>query len=184
MTIVAAAVLALGTLIGGVAAFVKHDDGPANSDNTGTVGNNGCNINGDQSSCTVQQIMGDETLTDPEFRKEMAKASTAAPAGAGPYQFVVVDTGKLGLMVRTGPEADDEQFGSVGNRGIVWADCQQRSSFNGDPSMGVGPVWLKIHWPQTTGKEFANSQPKDPARGWVFRGYVIPAGHNGKIPNC
>lgn len=45
--------------------------------------------------------------------------------------------------------------------------------------MKVGPVWLKIHWPHTTGTQWANSQPKDPTEGWVF---AVPARHNGTIP--
>ncbi|MFC9694338.1 hypothetical protein ACFTSF_37690 [Kribbella sp. NPDC056951] len=208
---IAAAVAALLTALGGVLAAVQPfsgDDkssadkpastssGTGNVSNSGgdnNIGNTGSNNSGGN-NCTasgtgstahcVQQLMADETLTDPQFRTEMAKVSTNQPPAAGPYQYVVVDTGKLGLKVRTGPELNDEQFGSAGNRSILWADCQLKSNFNADPSMKVGPVWLKIHWPHTTGTQWANSQPKDPAQGWVFAGYAIPAGHNGTIPTC
>lgn len=200
-----AAVAALLTAVGGVVAAVQPfsgDDKPnteksagsgtGNVNNSGDGNNIGNNDGGN--SCTasgtgatahcVQQLMADKTLADPQFRSEMAKVSTAPPPAQGPYQYVVVDTGELGLKVRTGPELNDEQFGSAGNRSIIWAECQLRSNFNADPSMKVGPVWLKIHWPHTTGTQWANSQPKDPAQGWVFAGYVIAAGHNGTIPTC
>lgn len=207
---IAAAVAALLTALGGFLAAVQpfSGDDKSNADkpastNSGTgngnsgddnnIGNTGSNNSGGN-NCTasgtgstaqcVQQLMADETLTDPQFRTEMAKVSTNPPPATGPYQYVVVDTGKLGLKVRTGPEMNDEQFGSAGNRSILWADCQLKSNFNADPSMKVGPVWLKIHWPHTTGTQWANSQPKDPAQGWVFAGYAVPAGHNGTIPTC
>lgn len=115
----------------------------------------------------------------------MEGVSTEKPPAKGPYQYVVVGTSDLGLKVRTGPDLYDSQIGSAGNRSIVWAECQKRSGFDADPSMKVGPVWLKIHWPSNTpGTQFANSEPKNPVQGWVFRGYAIPAGHNGNIPAC
>lgn len=190
---IAAATAALLTAIGGLVAAVQpfsgqdkpNADKPASNIGSNNAGGNNCTASetGAAVHC-VQLLMADETLTDPQFRSEMAKLSTAPPPDKGPYQYVVVDTGKLGLKVRTGPELNDEQFGSAGNRSILWAECQLRSNFNADPSMKVGPVWLKIHWPNTTGTQWANSQPKDPAQAWVFAGYVVPAGHNGTIPTC
>jgi hypothetical protein len=184
----AAAVTAIAALLGSIAAFGGHDEPPApqTNGNQSNVGGDGCTATGQNSQCSVEvkRVLDDETLTDPDFRKELAKVSTAAPPAVGPYQFVVVETGKIGLKVRSGPGAKDEQIGSTGNRSIVWAECQQTSDFNADPSMNIGPIWVKIHWPATTGTGFANSQPKDPANGWVFRGYLVAAGHNGNIPAC
>lgn len=189
---IAAAATALLAAIAAVVAAVRPSsaDDKANttgSYNTGSYNSGGINCTASGSGATahcVEQLMADDTLTDPQFRREMANLSTAAPAAQGPYEYVVVDTGKLGLKVRTGPEATDEQFGSAANRSIIWAECQMRSAFDADPSMKAGPVWLKIHWPSTTGTQWANSQPKDPVQGWVFAGYVIPAGHNGRVPAC
>ncbi|GAA1704117.1 hypothetical protein GCM10009745_59530 [Kribbella yunnanensis] len=212
LTVGAGVLAAVGGLLVGIGAVTQADESKTDRTATNSGGSNNTSNNGDHNTsgsnntgsnnsggntvvcpatdsgavtnCPLQQIMGDETLTDPEFRKQIAAVSTDAPAAPAPYQFVVVDTGKLGVKVRTGPETSDMQFGSAGNRSILWVDCQVRSSFDADPTTGAGPVWLKVRWPNTTGTEWANSQPRDPARGWVYRGYAIPAGHNGDIPAC
>lgn len=193
---------ALAALIAGVAQLVDvGSDGPGdrsisdsgsgggNANNNGDgaavgTGNTACAASAPGAVANCQRILTNEELTDAELRRQMAGISKSKPAADGPYPFVVVDTGSIGLVVRTGPEKNDEQFGSAANRSILWVDCQRRSSFDPAPTLNAGPVWLKIHWPKTTGTQWAKSQPKDPAQGWVYRGYTIPVGHDGSIRSC
>ncbi|MEU4396778.1 hypothetical protein [Kribbella sp. NPDC023855] len=183
----AAVIAAIGGLLGGIAAFSKDEPAQKTDDNTSSVGGDGCIAVGPNSQCSTKlnDVLRDGKISDADFKQKLAPTSTAPPTGNGPYLFVVIDTADLGLKVRSGPRAKDQQIGTSANRTVVWADCEQKSDFDPDPSLDTGPRWLKIHWPnKTPGGQFFNSEPGAPAQGWVHRGYVIPAGHNGNIKPC
>jgi hypothetical protein len=74
-------------------------------------------------------------------------------------------------------KSDRHQREPHGRVGRPRAGVELRS----DPSLDTGPRWLKIRWPnKTPGGQFFNSEPGAPAQGWVHRGFVVPAGHNGE----
>ena len=90
-----------------------------------------------------------------------------------------------GLKVRSTNVAAGEQLGGLAAHYPAWAVCQARSNFDPDPTTGTGPVWLKIKWDQQQPSgEFHESNSGAKTTGWAYRGYLVPVGHNGDIPDC
>lgn len=182
-----------------VTVITSSGDGGQNADISGS-GNNvnqnsgtqnqasgTCGQIGTGNSCVVQlQTLAKETPTDDQFKTELAKRSTAAPSPDGPWAFVVIDTGDLGLFARSGNVARADRIGYAINRELVWADCVATIDFTPpEPINNVGPRWLKVRW--KTDQPNGNHQLSDPGdtkRAWMYRGLTVPFGHNGAIPSC
>ena len=127
------------------------------------------------------------SATDAEFKSELAKSATAAPTAPGPWPFVVVDTGDLGLFARSSNEVNAEYLGTALNRAIIWADCVATSNFAPADVSGedaVGPLWLKVRWAAVEPMQNSVSEPTEEATAWMYRGLAVPLKHNGQIPAC
>ena len=152
--------------------------------------NRGGNNCSQHSSCTitteVKQILQNPGADDATVRKQLLDAGRGRkPTGTGPWPFVVLDTGEVGLEVRNDPGRPGRQIGSLGARTIGWVDCQIRNDFDPGGGSNPGPVWYRLRWPTNRqGVKFQNSQPSDTFRGWGYAGYLVPAGHDGSIPPC
>jgi hypothetical protein len=105
-------------------------------DNTSSVGGDGCIAVGQNSQCSTKlnDVLRDGKISDADFAQKLAASSTVPPTGNGPYLFVVIDTADLGLKVRSGPRAKDQQIGTSANRTVVWGDCERTSDFDADPA--------------------------------------------------
>lgn len=122
--------------------------------------------------------------TSEEARALAARYANVKPSPKGPWAFYVLDT-QIGLKVRTSGVQAGVQIGSAGDGALVWAECRQITSFAPPAEFPVGPRWLRIRWPNNNPtKKFMDSSPEDPYTGYVYEGYVVPAGHNGHIPAC
>ncbi len=121
--------------------------------------------------------------TERQLRDSGTRYAQVSPQGPAPWAFIVVADPSLGLKVRTSGLADGSQIGTAAFNAEVWAECRQDTGFNaGEPS---GSVWYRIRWPNETPTiEFFNSSPGDSGEGWVYGGLLVPAGHNGDIPDC
>jgi hypothetical protein len=120
-----------------------------------------------------------------EIRALAEDYADVEPSGDGPWPFWVL-VSPDGLKVRTSGDDDGEQIGTAANENTVWADCLVETDFNPPSRNDVGPMWLRIRWPNdgVGTSDFLNSGPSDPHRGYVYLGYTVPAGHNGGIPSC
>jgi len=146
-----------------------------------------CGQIGNGNSCVVQlQDLSKDTPTDGEFKAKLEKLSTAAPASPGPWAFVIIDTGNLGLFARSANIAQANRVGYAMNRDLVWADCVASSDFTPpDPGNDVGPQWLKVRWKNDQpSSNHMLSDPGDTKQAWMYRGLTVPFGHNGDIPSC
>jgi hypothetical protein len=176
----------------GVLALVnngKSGGGDTVSSNRVSQVSGGCGQVGVTNNCEVLVEQLDEfsarARNEAEFRREVAKASTGPPQGSGPWTYVVVGTGDLGLKVRSNGEQDGVHVGGVTNQSILWVDCVATTSFEPDPVINAGAKWLRVRWPnQRPSKEWFSSAPGDKYRGYAYVGYTIPYGHNGNIPAC
>lgn len=108
------------------------------------------------------------------------------PPATGPWPFTVVNTGTQGLKVRSTNTVEGVQLGALPNLNTAWAECQTDSPFDPVPNDEGGAKWLRIKWDQQTqdDKNYYESQPDAKATGWIYRGLVVPLGHNGTIPQC
>jgi hypothetical protein len=160
------------------------------------IGGN-CVQNGNNNSCTVQQIQqqaGELRNGNPQQQKnDIAKISQAEPKVPGPWPYFVyntVNTGTgqdVGLKVKKAPSVRGEQVGSTPPGSLVWADCLVVNDY--DPEVGsdvdVGPKWLRIHWPvDTPNTAYSTSSPQALFLEYVYAGYALPFTHNGNIPQC
>lgn len=146
-----------------------------------------CGQIGTGNTCVVQlQELAKDTPTDDDFKAEIAKRSTSAPVPPGPWAFVVIDTGELGLFARSANVAQANRLGYALNREVVWADCVATSDFlPPSPGNDVGPRWLKVRWKNDQpGGGHLLSDPGDSKQAWMYRGLTVPFGHNGDIPPC
>lgn len=182
----AAVAAAVAGIVAVVVALWPSSNPPAA---VNTAGNNACIINGQQNTCSVNT--SNEILNDPgkdwkEIRRELlALGKDSVPAGPGPWQFAVLGTGDIGLKIRSNPEKDGFQVGSLGEKNIAWVDCQARSGFDPAGAGGPGPVWYRIRWPQNSPtNRFLNSQPDAPYEAWGYSQYLVPVGQNGAVPAC
>ncbi|MDT0349526.1 hypothetical protein [Pseudonocardia charpentierae] len=166
--------------------IVNQDTGSQDNGNNINCGHVEANAH-----CTVQiqdavGRLSTSTPNDGQFKAELAKQSTTAPSGDGPWPFVVVDTGPEGLFARSSADVAANRLGYTTNRSIVWADCVQKSAFTPpNPINDVGPVWLRVHWKNDAPSKAAlMSDPGDAEAAYMYRGLVVPYGHNGAIPAC
>lgn len=88
-------------------------------------------------------------------------------------------------MVRSSGERDGKQVGSSGDGATLWVDCLATTKF-APPSSGEGSTrWARVRWPnKEPKKDFFNSALTDIYVGWVSYPYLVPAGHNGQVPDC
>lgn len=122
---------------------------------------------------------------DAILRADARRFVNVPPTGQGPWPFAVVGTFDVGLKVRSTNAADGKGLGGLAPHHIAWAVCQHRSAFDPDPTTGTGPIWLKVKWEQQEpSTAFFDSDPSATATAWVYRGFLIPVGHNGNIPDC
>jgi hypothetical protein len=143
----------------------------------------------DGSNCVVTLTQAvtkasQSSATDAEFKSELTKSATPAPADPGPWPFVVVDTGDLGLFARSGNEVNAERLGTALNRTIIWADCVATSSFAPADATGdnaVGPLWLKVRWAAVGPMQNSVSEPTEQATAWMYRGLAVPLQHNAEF---
>jgi hypothetical protein len=127
-----------------------------------------------------------EAQSEQELIDKLRAGAIAAPVGAGPWPFVVVDTQREGAFARSTSEMIADRLGFAPEHSIVFAECQTRNSFT-PPGVrrNVGPVWLRVRWKNTLpSKDSFLSDPSDPYTSWMYRGYLEPFGHNGEIPQC
>ena len=123
--------------------------------------------------------------TRQELERVTRKFVDIEPSGDGPWPFYV-SVNELGLMVRTTGTMDGRQIGTAGNGATLWVECQERTDFTPPAIEDVGPVWLRVRWPNNEPDvpTTFNSSPSDRYTGYVYKAYAFPAGHNGHIPNC
>jgi hypothetical protein len=163
---------------------------PTETESDNATGSNSCIVNGSQGSCIVDSS-STELLQDPnaevdQTRRRLEEAGrNSTPTGTGPWQFVVLGTKDLGLKIRSNAGRSGSQIGSLAEKSTAWVECQIRNDFDPVGAAGPGPVWYKIRWPnRTSTTQFFNSEPRSPYRGWGYKHYLIPFGHNGLIPQC
>lgn len=147
----------------------------------------------DELVCNVtQELQGisDQDPNEENFKAKLKGISQGPPSPSGPWPYAVFNTIDshgidIGLKVRAGPELRDSQVGSASRRAIVWAECVVTNTFDPEPDTGIGPTWLRIHWPNNSPTtQYFQSSPTDIFRAYVYAGYVLPFKHNGDIPRC
>ena len=160
---------------------VAPDHAPATQpiNQNGTAATGGTVINNSGYLNFQQQVP--PGTSDADVRSAASAYANVAPPADGPAPFRVVDTQDLGLKVRTTPTTQGVQIGSAANATTLWVDCAATTDFDPVTTDGVGPRWLRVHWPATT---FHNSDPESPDQGWVYAGLTVPAGHNGQVREC
>ena len=179
LTAAGLAVAAVGVLVS-----VLVSDGGDVSQSSGT----GPNVNGDNNNLILQgpnefleRVPAGSSAE--RYREEARKYAEVAPRSEGPWAFVVVADPALGLQVRSSADASGKQIGSAGFGATTWVSCKRDSGF--DAGESNGSVWYQTGWPNSEPTtKFFNSSPGDPQQGWVYNGLVVPAGHNGKVPDC
>jgi hypothetical protein len=177
-------ILGVIACIVGVAVAVMSDGvptAPASGTQSAHISGNNNTVNNFQE---FEQKLGGQT--DEARVRAAAREFVDVPPGAeGPWPFVVAGVGDVGLIVRTSGERSGRQIGSAGNGATVWAQCLLDTGFNPSGTNRQGSSWAMIRWPNRVPvRTFFNSAPTDPAQGWVYVGYLVPAGHNGHIPDC
>jgi hypothetical protein len=134
----------------------------------------------------VHAAGGDDTALKNQLRS--APGAKNPPTGEGPYPFVVVDTGELGLFARTSNVVNGVRVGNTGNQELVWANCLEQSDFTPSDVSGennVGPLWVQVRWKHlANGQTRGLSEPNETQTAWMYRGALEPVGHNGDIPHC
>jgi hypothetical protein len=182
-----AQVAAVATVVAasaGVANLVLPSGGSSNRADAGSavIDGSGNEVTVEYYEHFVEEAEG--TSDHEEVRALAAEFSDVEPTGEGPWPFWVV-VSPDGLQVRSTGTQEGDQVGSVTNGSTVWADCVATTEFDPGAQSNVGPSWLRIRWPSDEpGTTFANSTPTAPFSAFVYRGYVVPAGHNGAIPAC
>lgn len=174
----------IATIVGAAAAVLLFV-WPGGSDTT-TTQTTGNNCPGDRTTCTYTQTLEPiESKREAEVLADSRTWADTPPKGDGPWPFVVVRTLGKGLKVRTTNTAQGDHINGLAELDQAWAVCQENSGFDPDPGTGAGPVWLKIKWAhQTPGTDFRVSDLNAKETGWAYRGYLVPIGHNGDIPQC
>jgi hypothetical protein len=120
-----------------------------------------------------------------EQLQRAAEKYADVPPPSSPAAFRVVNTGDMGLKVRTSGATDGVQIGSAAQDAVVWVNCRATTDFDPVLDDQTGASWFLIRWPSTVpGSSFRNSEPGGPAQGWIYAGYTLPAGHNGQVPSC
>ncbi len=194
-----AAVAAVGTLLVGVAAFIK-DDKP--KPETSTVpgvcsvaaangASSGGNITGgrDVNVTVFCPVERDDALAEPEV-VEKSMARPVDPEPPGPWAFTVLYDDGEGLFMRTTPDKAGKRIGYAVSAAVVHVECYKRSDYEPEPGRQFGKTWYKVHWPTATpaanqeAPPAMTSSPGDPAQAWAWGFYLRPNGHNGKIPAC
>ncbi len=166
-----------------VVAFLQSGDQQTNSQVAGD-GSNGVNqvqIDVDGGSVTVNQgntsIRADKN--DPDgVREELEKLPGAKyPPRESPAPFLVSGTGGLGLFVRDGYTENDSRIRvdsqpvSLADGSAVYVDCKVTNKWA--PFEG-STTWYKIRWPEVSMV----------GNFWSNEAWLLPAGHNGDVPDC
>ncbi|WP_285499241.1 hypothetical protein [Actinokineospora sp. NBRC 105648] len=159
------------------------------SGNCAQVTGGNCTVQIQQAAQAVQAAASSAGDDDAELKKNLRQApgNDQPPTGSAPYPFVVVDTANLGAFARDANTVKANRIGNAGNRALVWADCLATTDYTpgvtGDNA--VGPLWLRIRWkPLPSGIDRGLSEPSEQRTAWMYRGFLEPVGHNGKIPAC
>lgn len=179
----AAGVVVAGVI--GVITIALMVQSPAGAQVTGggtaISGSTGVTVNNDFVTFQQQAPSGSSPA---EVRAAAQRYTDVAPP-AGPAPFRVVDAGEKGLKVRTTGTLEGTQVGSAADGAVLWASCRAVTDFDPVLTDDIGAEWLLVQWPTAVpGSEFRNSEPGSPERGWVYAGYTVPAGHNGRVPEC
>lgn len=145
-----------------------------------------CSVEGDGNLVSCSGNKGPPTQSiDDKLMADAERFADVPPQRPGPWPFAVVRTLDLGLRVRSTNAVSGEALGALAPHHVAWAVCQERSAFDPDPTTGIGPVWLKIKWDQQEpSTSFHQSNPDATATAWAYRGYLVPVGHSGDIPQC
>lgn len=171
---------------------------PGNSNTVNAPSGNCANVSGGncvvELSPTLSHELTDASTAagsdDGKFRQQLSQLPDAdkQPAGPGPWPFVVVDTGDLGLFARTSDTVNATRVGNAGNRSIVWVDCIAQSDFTPPDVSGVndvGPQWVQVRWKHLpSGTDRGLSEPTEAQTAWMYRGALLPLGSNGDIRKC
>lgn len=191
---IAAAVFTLMGAIAGILAL-RPGETQAPTFSTGPVTGGDCAIVGTGNICTIEEQASDASKAAndaDQLKKFLARGATASPQPPGPWPFMIYHTTTpsgvdIGLKVKSSPQQDGVQVGSVAARSLVWADCFVQNTYNPETGsdVDVGPKWLRIHWPSDTpGATYLNSTPSDRYEEYIYAGYALPFQQNGDIPKC
>ncbi|MFF1295803.1 MULTISPECIES: hypothetical protein [unclassified Streptomyces] len=186
IAIAGACIVAAGTIIAPQLAS-GDDEGSDKEPRTSQSGD--LNGNGDGPRCKGSCTYGGTPIPENTYR------NNAAPGPTGPWAYRVVRTvtqaGDEGLMVRScnvsdcpGPDSA-RQIGLVLVHRTVWVECWEDSGFDGHEGQGI-TTWYKVKWPTNRPHKVADleSSREDKYTGWMYSGYMEPAGHDGSIPKC
>lgn len=172
--------------------------------------NNGMNVSGNSNSvdapsgtcaqvtngstCTVEQQLNSALQAsggdDTKLKQQLRAGSNASqpPQGNGPWPFVVVDTGTLGLFARTSDTVQATHVGYSANDSIVWVNCVTTSDFTPPDVSGddnVGPKWAQVRWkPLPNGTDRGISEFNQTQTAWMYSGTLAPLGQNGNVHSC
>lgn len=178
-------------LVFGVASSCGTDEAPAQSGvgNTYCTNESTCDVDVTQAQTIVRGAEAEAGEDDTELRRLLGDATGASepPDGSGPFPYLVVDTGELGLFARTTNVISADRVGFAGNRSMVWVDCVARSDFTPEVSAvpDVGPRWALVRWKHRDGGQVMGlSEPNESQTAWMYLGALAPVGHNGDVPDC
>ena len=164
-------------------AAVAHTQTQSGQHNT-QLDNGGIVNNGTMSITPEQFAQQVQTMSVPQARQLALQYARIAPPATGPAPYTIVGA-PHDLFVRSSGTADGFHIGAVSNGVTVWADCQMTTSFDPDQTDDTGSVWLRIRWYTNQPNDaLANPQTSGGFPGWVYAGFTVPAGHDGKIPTC
>lgn len=119
-------------------------------------------------------------ITNPfDNREDDPPAPEVEASGGLPHK--VVNTGQLGLIVRSCPDEtcgctgiDCEKLGAAADDTILWVVCQQNTEFV--PGGLPEAPWYRIRWTNHIGGTSeigaGKSTVEAPIRGWVFSQYL------------
>lgn len=138
-------------------------------------------------ACEMQPRSPDQDSKDAATATAIFR--NAAPAGGGPWPFVVLndqfDGKNVSLWVRNSPTTSGQHIGLALHASTLWVECAVHSGFNPDPSSGGGDRWLRVRWSgNTVADDIGSSSPGDPYAGYVYGAYAAPSGSNGDVPTC
>jgi hypothetical protein len=92
------------------------------------------------------------------------------------------------LKVRSSGKADGQQIGTADDSTLIYVDCRAHTGFVPhvlESRNQADDKWLRVRWPNATPTtKYFISSADDAFSGYVYEGFVLPAGHNGNIPGC
>ena len=175
------------TVLFGVAAWIYDaSDEPAagtTQTQTGGSGNTQIENNGVINNNAQEFAEGSKGQSREEILQAAEKYKGVPPPPGGVAPYLVVASGNL--FVRDSPKSDGKQIGAAWHNTLVYAGCSVESDFDPILDDEMKGEWVKVRWPTLKpSRDMLVGQPSDPLQGWVYRGRIVPAGHNGNLPSC